>query len=356
MYLQKKFDIDTVPEPSNLKEVAYELISHPNIASRRWVVEQYDTMVGTNNLSTNFISDAGLVNIKGTRTALALTVDCNGRYVKADPFIGAQIAVAEASRNIVCSGGEPVAITNCLNFGNPYNPEVYWQFTNAVKGMGVACEKFQTPVTGGNVSFYNQSTLNGKEEPVFPTPTIGMLGVLKEKNNQMTMSFKSKGHMIYLIGQSVNDIASSEYLVSYHKVTKSPAPHFDLDFEHRMHGVVKDLIRYSLVISAHDVSEGGLFTSLIECSIPKCFGFDITTDAEIRKDAFLFGEAQGRVVVSVAPTRETEFIDYMLKVGFPFSVLGHVTKGEIRIDDISYGFTCDITKRYLTAIEKELEG
>lgn len=346
----KKFSIDDIPEPENLREVVRVLVKNPNIASKKWVIEQYDTMVGTGNMSTNFPSDAGLVNIKGTRSAIALTVDCNSRYVLADPDIGTQIAVAEASRNIVCSGGKPLAITNCLNFGNPYNPEVYWQFVHAVKGMTKACKKFGTPVTGGNVSFYNQTSIDGKVVPVFPTPTIGMLGLLKEKNNQMTMAFKRKGTMVYLIGKSRNDIASSEYLTTWHHVEKSPPPYFDLDEEYRVQNVVEDLIRFSLVLSAHDISEGGLFISLLESGIPKCLGFDITTDAEVRKDAFLFGEAQGRVVVSVSTTRETEFIDFMLQQNVPFSALGHVTKGEIRVDDVSYGFICDLTKDYTESL------
>ncbi len=351
----RKFNIDDVPEPDDLREVMEMLVTNPDIASKRWVYEQYDTMVGVRNMSTNMPSDAGLVDLRGTRSALALTVDCNSRYVLADPEVGAQIAVAEAARNIVCSGGEPLAITNCLNFGNPYNPEVYWQFVKAVQGMGKACRRFNTPVTGGNVSFYNQANIDGKIEPVYPTPVIGMLGLLREKNNQMTIPFKAKGNMIYLIGKSVNDIASSEYLVHYHGIEKSPPPYFDLEEEVRMQQVVKDLIRYSLVRSAHDISEGGLFISLFESGMHNGLGFDITTDAEVRKDAFLFGEAQGRVVVTVSETRETEFIDFMVKSGVPFLALGHVTKGEIRIDDISYGFICDWKKLYDTAIEKHLE-
>lgn len=350
----RNFSIDDVPEPEEYHEVIHQLINHPNIASKRWVYEQYDTMVGTSNMSTNFPSDAGLVNIKGTRSALAVTVDCNSRYVQSDPETGAMIAVAEAARNIVCSGGEPLAVTNCLNFGNPYNPEVYWQFVHAVQGMGKACRAFHTPVTGGNVSFYNQTSIGGKVVPVYPTPTIGMLGLLKEKNNQMTIPFKSKGNMIYLIGKSVNDIASSEYLVTVHGIDKSPPPYFDLEEELKVQEAVRDLIRFSLVRSAHDISEGGLFMALVECGMPKGLGFDITTDAEIRTDAFLFGEAQGRVVVSVSPTRETEFIDFMIGKEVPFSALGHVTKGEVRIDDISYGFICDMRREYETAIESYL--
>src|SRR4029079_6987319 len=193
----KKFNIDAVEEPEDLTTVAEFLLSHPNIASKKWVYNQYDSMVGTVNMSTNSPSDAAIVNIKGKDKALAFTVDCNSRYVQADPETGCAIAVAEAARNIVCSGGEPSAITNCLNFGNPYNKEVYWQFVHAIKGMGKACEKFQTPVTGGNVSFYNQSSDEG---PVFPTPTIGMLGILKDKKNRMTLDFKNTGDLIFLIG------------------------------------------------------------------------------------------------------------------------------------------------------------
>lgn len=352
----KKFDMNSIAEPQDLREVAVHLIKHPNIASKRWVYEQYDTMVGTANMGTNFPSDAGIINLKGTDRALAVSVDCNPRYVKADPEVGTMIAVAEASRNIVCSGGKPLAITNCLNFGNPYNPEVYWQFVGAIKGMGRACEKFGTPVTGGNVSFYNQSTIGGKDEAVFPTPTIGMLGIVDNKNHQTTLAFKDKGHMIFLIGKTYNDIASSEYLYSYHKVKASPAPFFDLEEEYRMQQALATLIQLNLVQSAHDVSDGGLFITLLESAMPRNLGFDITTDAEIRSDAFLFGESQGRVVVTVSPSRETQFIDFMVENKIPFTTLGHVTKSEVRVDDVSFGFISDLKKVYDNALEELITG
>ncbi len=352
----KKFDITAVPEPADLKEVASLLISHPNIASKKWVYQQYDSMVGTANMATNFPSAAGVVNIKGTNKALVLTVDCNSRYVKADPEVGTMIAVAEAARNIVCTGGKPLAITNCLNFGNPYVPEVYWQFVGAIKGMGKACEKFGTPVTGGNVSFYNQSTIGGKVEAVFPTPTIGMLGLMENKNHHTTLAFKEKGHMIYLIGRSHNDISSSEYLYSYHGIKASPAPFFDLEEEYRIQKAVMDLIQMNLLQSANDVSDGGLFVSLFESAMLRNLGFDITTDAEIRTDAFLFGEAQGRVVVTVSPSRETHFIDYMMENKIPFTALGHVTKSEIRVDDVSYGFISDMKRVYDSSIAETISG
>ncbi len=351
----KKFDINRVAEPTDLQEVVQMLIKHPNIASKKWVYEQYDSMVGTANMVTNFPSSAGVVNLKGTNKALVLTVDCNSRYVKADPEVGTMISVAEAARNIVCTGGKPLAITNCLNFGNPYNPEVYWQFVGAIKGMGQACEKFGTPVTGGNVSFYNQSTIGGKDEPVFPTPTIGMLGLLENKNHHTTLAFKEKGHMIYLIGRSQNDIASSEYLYTFHGIKESPAPYFNLEEEFNVQSTITKLIERNLVQSANDVSDGGLFIALLECAMPRNFGFDITTDAEIRPDAFLFGESQGRVVVTVSPSRETHFIDFMMESGVPFTTLGHVTKSEIRIDDVSFGFIADLKRTYDGALTSIME-
>lgn len=347
----KKFSIDSIKEPENLVEVANFLLAHPNIASKKWIYEQYDSMVGAGSMSTNKPTDAAIVNIKGTDKALAMTVDCNSRYVNADPEVGCAIAVSEAARNIACSGGQPSAITNCLNFGNPYNPESYWQFVGSVKGMTAACLKFNTPVTGGNVSFYNQSVVDGVEVPVFPTPTIGMLGVVENKENVMSLDFKEKGDLIFLIGKTVEDIASSEYLYSYHNVKESPAPYFDLEEEFAMHQTVKGLIENKLVNAAHDCADGGLFISLAEMSMPNELGFDIVTDSEVREDAFLFGEAQGRVVVTVENAREEEFLDFMIASGTQFTLLGHVTQGKMDVDEVHYGFSKDAKKKFDNALE-----
>jgi phosphoribosylformylglycinamidine synthase len=352
----QKYDNSTVPQPDDLKQVALALTANPNIASKRWVYEQYDSMVRTVNMSTNRPSDAGVVNIKGTNKALALCTDCNSRYVKADPETGAMIAVAESARNVVCSGAEPCAITNCLNFGNPYQPEVYWQFVQAVKGMGRACAHFGTPVTGGNVSFYNQSEIKGKTEAINPTPTIGMLGVLADKAHHTTLAFQQKGDMIYLLGMSREDLASSEYLYSYHGIKASPAPYFNLDEELALQQAVLGAIREGMIQSAHDVSDGGLFITLLESAMPENLGFDITTDAEIRTDAFLFGEAQGRIVVSVSPAQEIRFLNFMATQPVPVTTLGHVTKGELRIDDVSFGFVNDFKVIYDTALERLLNS
>ena len=349
----KKFSIDSIEQPSNLKEVADKLISNPNIASKRWVYEQYDSMVGTKTMTTNSPSDAGVVNIKGTDKALAMSVDCNSRYVNADPFVGAQIAVSEAARNIVCSGGDPSAVTNCLNFGNPYNPESYWQFVMAVQGMGNACEKFSTPVTGGNVSFYNQTVTEDGDVPVFPTPTIGMIGLL-EKDNVMSLDFKNEGDLIYLIGESKNDISCSEYLNAYHGVRESSAPSFDIDKEFEMQETLKNVIKEKLVLSAHDCADGGLYIALLESGMNKNLGFDIASDAELRKDAFLFGEAQSRVVVSVSADKQEEFVEFMSASNTEFSLLGNVTSGEIKVDDEVFGSVKEAKEVYDNALEARL--
>jgi phosphoribosylformylglycinamidine synthase len=351
----KKFDIAQVAEPQDLKAVADAMLALPNIASKRWVYEQYDSMVGTRNMTTNRPSDAGVVHIKGTNKALAMTVDCNSRYVNADPEVGTMIAVSEAARNITCAGGNPSAITNCLNFGNPYNPESYWQFVGAIKGMSAACLKFETPVTGGNVSFYNQTVMNGKEVPVFPTPTIGMIGIVPDKEKVMTLDFKQKGDLIFLIGDYTEDIASSEYLATYHGIKSSPAPYFDLEKEFQMQQAVKGLISEDLVNAVHDVSDGGLYVSLVEMSMPRGLGFDIVSDADIRLDAFLFGEGQGRVVVSVTEEQEEAFVEYMVATGVNMTLLGHVTKGKLQIDEQHFGFISDAKTIYDNALGAHLE-
>jgi phosphoribosylformylglycinamidine synthase len=351
----QKFSLEDVEEPMDYVVIARKMLANPNIASKKWVTEQYDSMVGTANMTTNKPSDAGIVNIKGTNKALALTVDCNARYVSNDPEKGAMIAVAEAARNIVCSGGQPLAVTNCLNFGNPYNTEVYWQFVNVIKGMGEACSRFGTPVTGGNVSFYNQTVEeDGTAKPVFPTPTIGMLGLLPDKSLHATLDFKYKGDLIFLLGNAQNEINSSEYLASLHGITESPAPYFDIEEELNLQACVKVLIANNLVNSVHDVSDGGLFTSLVEMGMPRGLGFDVVTDSEIRLDAFLFGESQSRIVVTVVEDYEDEFIDTAGDAGVNLTLLGHVTRGKMVIDDEHFGFIEDARKISEGAISERM--
>ena len=350
----KNFNIDSIVEPNDLVEVAKYLAGHENIASKRWVYEQYDSMVGTVNMSTNSPTDAAIVNLKGTDKALAMTVDCNARMVNSNPEEGCAMAVAEAARNIVCSGGVPSAITNCLNFGNPYNPEVYWQFVGAIKGMSKACLKFKTPVTGGNVSFYNQSAIEGSEVPVFPTPTIGMLGIVEDKKHITSLAFKGKSDLIYLIGDSKNDISSSEYLASFHGFKESSAPDFDLDIEYDMQQTIINLIRKGTIESAHDVADGGLFMTLLESSFTNNLGFEIIGSSDVRDDAFLFGEAPSRVVVSVTETGEDNFLDALKDSKTPFMLLGHVTQGKLIVDDKDFGMVAEYKEIYNNSLAEKL--
>ncbi len=338
------FRSESVAEPDDLQEIAERLTALSSIASKKWITVQYDSMVGIANSSTNQPSDAAIVLGKPSTKALAITTDCNSRYVFADPYKGAMIAVAEAARNIVCSGGVPMGVTNCLNFGNPYDPEVYYQFVHAIKGMGEACRKFDTPVTGGNVSFYNQNP----EGPVYPTPTIGMVGLLEDINNKMTLDFKQHTDIIYLIGEARNDLNSSEYLQKIVGVEFSPAPHFDIEEEFQVQQKISELIQRKIIQSAHDLSEGGLFIALVESGFNRDLGFRIETDDVIRKDAFLFGEAQSRVIVTVKSESVSAFESMLGK--HPFSRLGEVTEGEIIVDGKSWGQITEWKEKYENAI------
>jgi phosphoribosylformylglycinamidine synthase II len=328
------FDAAAIPVPSDLKKVAEAIAVIPNIASKKWIYTQYDSMVGTGNSSTNQPSDAAVVLVKETGKALAVTTDCNSRYVYADPYKGAMIAVSEAARNIVCSGGVPLGVTNCLNFGNPYDPQVYYQFVNAIKGMGEACKKFDAPVTGGNVSFYNQHP----EGAVYPTPTIGMVGVLNSVEDKMTLGFKQSGDLIYLIGQSRNDIHSSEYLHKYVGVEFSPAPHFDLDEEHAFQQVILQLISSKQVNSVHDISEGGLFITLLESGFVGSLGFEVAQqNTEVRADAYWFGEAQSRAVVSVGKEKQASFEQHLSSVGIAHELLGSTSGNDVKVNGENWG-------------------
>ena len=346
-------DVKDIESIAELKSIAEQLILLPNIANKRWIYVQYDSMVGTANTSTNAPGDAAVVIAKGTGKALAVTADCNGRYVKSDPYKGAMIAVAEAARNIVCSGGEPIGVTNCLNFGNPYIPEVYYHFVKAVQGMGEACRKFNTPVTGGNVSFYNQNP----EGPVYPTPTIGMVGLLDDVSDKMTLDFKNEGDIIVLIGTQKNDIACSEYLHKLKGIELSPAPYFDIDEEFAVQKFLSSVIKEKIIVSAHDISEGGLIVALFESGFNRNLGFDVTADAnEIRTDAFWLGEAQSRIVVSCAKNKLQELKHKAASAGADIEVLGTVTSSAVKINGENFGDISAWKNLYDTAIEKILNS
>ncbi len=347
------FNIDEVADVTDLRTTAHQLNRLPNIASKRWIYTQYDSMVGAATVTTNAPSDASVVVAKGTGKSLAMTVDCNSRYVHANPYTGAMIAVAEAARNIVCSGAEPIGVTNCLNFGNPYDPQVYYQFVNAIQGMGDACRAFQTPVTGGNVSFYNQNP----DGPVFPTPTIGMVGILDEFSHHLTLHFKHSGDLIFLVGKVVNDIACSEYLYQLKKVTYSPAPYFQLEEEMAAQDFIKVANQQNILQSAHDLSEGGLIISLLESGYTKQLGFQVAgTPAAFRTDAFWLGEAQGRILISISPNQKKALVQLASEKGIPLLELGVVSGTDVIIGNDNWGNIADWKNEYDTAIETIMQS
>jgi len=333
-YLKKMraFDFSSLPKPKILQETFLKVFSSPNIASKKWIYEQYDSMVRTNTI-VGPGCDAAVINIKDTNKALAMKTDCNSRYVYLNPKEGAKIAVAEAARNIVCSGGVPLAITNCLNFGNPYKPEIYWQFAEVIKGMGEACRFFDTPVTGGNVSFYNESP----EAAVYPTPTIGMVGLIEDLKHITTSFFKDEGDLIYLLGEDKEELGGSEYLKVVHNKVAGDAPTIDLDEEKKLQDTLLGLIKNNLIRSAHDISEGGIACALAECCIiheENMIGAEVNIPITSREDFALFSESQSRIIVSIADQDKDSFETEITKTGVPYKLIGKTGGSELIINDL----------------------
>jgi len=328
-YLEEvqNYDFNQLKEPADLNEVLIKLLASPNIASKEWVYRQYDHMVRTNTVVLPG-SDAAVLRIKGTKKGIALTTDCNGRYCYLDPEKGAAIAVAEAARNIVCSGGQPLAITDGLNFGNPLNPENFWQFEKCVEGISNACRELETPVTGGNVSFYNESPKGA----IYPTPVIGMVGLLEDINQATIQYFKEKGDLILLIGETRQELGGSEYLQVIHGLVKGNPPEIDLEREKKVQQTVLAAIKAGAVKSAHDCSEGGLAVALAEC----CFNpedregrlgarIEIKETEELTPTGLLFSESQSRVIITVKPEGLEKVKEIASTHQVPVNVIGEVT-------------------------------
>jgi phosphoribosylformylglycinamidine synthase len=318
----RSIDVNAIPEPKDYNQTIDSLLRSPNIASKRWVYEQYDSMVRTNTVAYQGC-DAAVIKIKDTEKFLSMKTDCNGRYVYLNPRKGAMIAVAESARNVVCSGGTPLAITNCLNFGNPYKPEMYWQFTEAVAGLGEACRVFETPVTGGNVSFYNESPTAA----VYPTPVIGMVGLIEDKKFITPSAFQHAGDAIILLGTNRGDINGSEYVSVLHGICGSDAPHFSILVEQKLHACTLELIHEGLTRSAHDVSDGGIIVTLIEAATygTGSLGFTVELKNGMRMDRVLFGEEQSRIVISADESKLGAIAEICRKHGVPSAQIGVVT-------------------------------
>lgn len=331
-YIKEKqnFDLSKLDQPKDLKEVFKKVLSSPNIASKRWVYEQYDSMVRTNTI-VGPGSDSAVIFIKGTNKAIAAKTDCNSRYVYLNPKEGAKIAVAESARNIVCSGGKPLAITNCLNFGNPYKPEIYWTFKETIEGMGEACRFFETPVTGGNVSFYNESP----DAAVYPTPVIGMVGLIEDIADVTTAQFKNLNDLIYVLGEDYEEIGGSEYLKVIHGKVEGNCPKIDLQKEKDLHNTVLELIEAGLIQSAHDISEGGIITALAECAIiddENPIGLEVDIPIKFREDFSLFSETQSRIIVSVKKDHQQEFEKIVNASATQFTLIGKTSREKFTVN------------------------
>ena len=313
--------------------IALDLLSRPNIASKQWVYRQYDSMVQTNTVTPTGHTDAAVIRIKGTKKGLAMKTDCNARYVYLNPLAGGKIAVAECARNIACSGAKPLAITNCLNFGNPLKPEVYFQFKESVRGMGEACRAFNTPVTGGNVSFYNETFIGGLRTAIYPTPTIGMIGLLEDIDNLVGSTFTNAGDLILLAGNPELTLDGSEYLVMQYGTPGQDSPSVDLEHETNLQRFLVSLAEQKLVHSAHDISDGGLFVALAEKGIMNAerpLGFIVnledTESSPLRIQQQLFSEAQGRVLLSINPDKIREVAVAAAEHKIPLQAIGTVVE------------------------------
>ena len=309
-----------------------KVFSSPNIVSKRWVYEQYDHMVRTNTVIQPG-GDAAVVRIKGTEKALSMKTDCNARYVYLEPRVGAAIAVAESARNVVCTGARPVAVTNCLNFGNPYKPEVYWQFTEAIAGMGEACRILNTPVTGGNVSFYNESLTY----QVYPTPVIGMLGVIENLDHITPSAFQNEGDIVFLIGETFPEIGGSEYLRRVHDLVAGKPPRIDLHLESKTQEAVLTAIQKGLVVSCHDVSDGGLAIALAECCVSdqkNALGLMATVPSDLPNHLLAYSESQSRFIVSVDQHKAGSLEKYFEATGLSFNRIGQVGGDSYGLNDL----------------------
>lgn len=314
--------------------ILLKILSSPNIASKEWVYRQYDHTVRTDTVVLPG-SDAAVIRIKGTKKALAMTVDCNSRYCYLDPFMGGAIAVAEAARNIVCSGAKPIALTDCLNFGNPERPEIMWQIREAILGISEACKKLDIPVIGGNVSLYNETSGTA----IYPTPTVGMVGLIEDIKIYTTQWFKTEGDIILLLGETKEELGGSEYLKIIHKLDKGMPPHMDLDLESRVQEACLSAIQSGIINSAHDCSDGGLAVALAECCMSnpdKIFGAEINIGArnDIRTDALLFGESQSRIIVSIVKEDIAKFMTIIDKYRIPAVVIGKVLGERLKINGL----------------------
>lgn len=319
-YYEANANVDAVAaisQPADLNETLKSLLAQPTVANKSWVYEQYDHIVRANT-AVKPGSDAAVVMVRGTRKALAMSTDCNGRYVYLDPKVGGAIAVAESARNVVCSGAEPLAITDCLNFGSPEKPEVFWQFEQACEGMSEACVALDSPVIGGNVSFYNERS----GDAIYPTPTVGMVGLITDVDHITTQNFKHEGDAIILLGETFAELGGSEYQKLATGAISGRPPQIDLAKEAAVQKATLAAIRQGLVKSAHDLSEGGLGVALAESCFGEGFGAKVSLESELRPDVLLFSESQSRILLSTSEGKAQDLLALAAQHGVPAKQIG----------------------------------
>jgi phosphoribosylformylglycinamidine synthase subunit PurL len=327
-YYLENASIDTTryAEVTNLEEALLKVLGSPTVANKEWVYNQYDYMVRTSTYVRPG-SDAAVVAVPGTRKALAMTTDCNGRFVYLDPEVGGAIALAEAARNVVCSGAEPLAITDNLNFGSPEKPEIFWQLEKSVDGMAEACRKLNTPVIGGNVSLYNENAKGA----IYPTPVVGMVGLVHDTDHITTQGFKQEGDVIILLGETRAELGGSEFQYAVHGVTEGRPPVLDLDVEKKLLDGVLSAIQAGLVASAHDLSDGGLAAALAESSISGRVGAEVNVATELRADHALFSESQSRILLTAKQDNAQALVDRLSAAGIPVQQIGTVKGSTLNI-------------------------
>ena len=345
------FDPGTLPPTDDFEDTLLNLLGSPNICSRHWVYHQYDHMVRVNTVMLPG-GDAALLRVKGVKTAIALTCDCNGRYCYLDPYVGAQIAVAESGRNLACTGAKPVALTNCLNFGNPEKPGIFWQFCRAVDGLAEGCRQLETPVVGGNVSFYNESF----GEAIYPTPVVGMLGLLDDVDNRVGSAFIREGDLVVLLGETKDELGGSEYLKVIHDKVAGPPPSIDWVAEKGLIEALTLASESDLLSSAHDLSEGGLAVALAESCIQGGTGSSVKLAGDLPLHVLLFSESQSRALVSLEPEKLEALKEIAHKLGVPLEVIGRTGGDSLEVEgafSISLEKVKDI---YMNSLEKMIAG
>ena len=350
---KNRFKIEKIKISKNYKKVLKQLLSSPNITSKNYIYNQYDSTVRTNTIIGPG-SDSAVVRIKDTTKALAVSTDCNGRYVYLNPFMGGQMAVAEAARNVVCSGAKPLAITNCLNFGNPNDPEVYWQFKESVNGIGKMCRELNTPVTGGNVSFYNE-TVNSA---VYPTPVIGMVGLIEDLDNIVSMEFKNSDDLIVCIGAINASLGGSEYLKTCHNLIEGPLPNLNITLERKVQEMCLEAIGLGIINSAHDMSDGGLAVNIAESIIASNgnIGAELNVSRKLSDVELLFGECPSVIIVSISEKNLYELVILSKKYNVHTQTIGKVTSNsKMIINDILSVSKSDMKKAYNHSLTNIME-